>query len=336
MYSARVPSARLLSLAHYLQDAHDKQRRNCQRLETQYHALRRSTRDLERYWGLYCAELEDELGIPYWQTGPPELAPGRTDLGTLEALPTQPARQDQHRGRTGERTVERPSRYHGLLPSGNTQHRGSTSPDKTSSNKRIVEPRSPLLNPNPSPFEPTAAEYHLQFIRPATAIIALDLKSPLQQILADGIEHDEAVELLPPLNRFSDMAWYLWSDILARQPSTAGPVDAIPANAGKAANDPGRLRYIGHDLVRNPDTESIMFQIIRERSGGASSEAAWPGHTFSMQEPEGLALLGTPNAVGTVWMLVHRVGVLGRREPRVRIWTASPGYLCMLWYLDDA
>ncbi|KAL9580665.1 MAG: hypothetical protein Q9212_004353 [Teloschistes hypoglaucus] len=183
--------------------------------------------------------------------------------------------------------------------------------------------------------EPTAAEYHLQFIRPAAAIIALDLKSPLQQILADGIDHDEAVELLPPLNRFSDMAWYLWSDILAR-PSTAGPVDALAANNGKAANDPGRLRHIGHDLVRNPDTESIMFQIIRDRSGGASNEAAWPGHTFSMEEPEGLALLGTPNAVGTAWMLIHRTAALGRREPRVRIWTASPGYLCMLWYLDDA
>ncbi|KAI4106615.1 MAG: hypothetical protein L6R37_002116 [Teloschistes peruensis] len=185
--------------------------------------------------------------------------------------------------------------------------------------------------------EPTAAEYHLQFIRPAAVIIALDIKSPLQQILADGINLEEAIEILPPLNRFSDMAWFLWSDILARQQtSTAGPVDALPANGAKAANDPGRLRHIGHDLVRSPDTESIIFQIIRDKNGGGSNEAAWPAHTFSMREPEGLALLGTPNAVGTAWILVHRAAALGRREPRVRIWTASPGYLCMLWYLDDA
>ncbi|KAI4106614.1 MAG: hypothetical protein L6R37_002115 [Teloschistes peruensis] len=144
-------SARLTALARRLQEAHDKQRRNSQRLETQYHVLRQSTRNLERQWSLYRSKLENELGIPHWQADLPELSPVRTNLGTMEASPTRPTQQDQHRGRTGER----PRRYHGPLLSGNMQHQGSTSPVKASANKPVVEPRSPLMNPNPSPFVST-------------------------------------------------------------------------------------------------------------------------------------------------------------------------------------
>ncbi|KAI4277267.1 MAG: hypothetical protein LQ337_001914 [Flavoplaca oasis] len=54
-------------LAQLLQEAHDTQKYNTRRLEEGYHALRTSTRRLERLWSTYCEELERELGVKRWQ-----------------------------------------------------------------------------------------------------------------------------------------------------------------------------------------------------------------------------------------------------------------------------
>ncbi|KAL8895435.1 MAG: hypothetical protein Q9192_003642 [Flavoplaca navasiana] len=54
-------------LAQLLQEAHDTQKHNTRRLEESYHALRTSTRRLERVWSKYCEELERELGVKSWR-----------------------------------------------------------------------------------------------------------------------------------------------------------------------------------------------------------------------------------------------------------------------------
>ena len=75
-----------------------------------------------------------------------------------------------------------------------------------------------------------------------------------------------------------------------------------------------------------------MSEVLAREGGGGQG---WLGKVFGMEEEEGKALLGTPNAVGTVWVLVNRVAVLGKRRMKVRVWNAGGGGLCMLWYLDD-
>ncbi|KAL8990143.1 MAG: hypothetical protein Q9169_008198 [Polycauliona sp. 2 TL-2023] len=56
-----------IRLAHLLQEAHAAQKYNTRRVEESYHALRTSTRRLERLWSSYCEELERELGVDNWK-----------------------------------------------------------------------------------------------------------------------------------------------------------------------------------------------------------------------------------------------------------------------------
>ncbi|KAL8987020.1 MAG: hypothetical protein Q9177_003736 [Variospora cf. flavescens] len=58
---------RRVHLAQALQKAHIVQARNTRALEQSYHALRASTRAMERRWDLYCTELEYGLDAPHWQ-----------------------------------------------------------------------------------------------------------------------------------------------------------------------------------------------------------------------------------------------------------------------------
>lgn len=65
--NAGVTISRRVHLARLLQDAHADQKHNTRALEESYHALRTSTRTLERRWATYCKELEHELDAPDWQ-----------------------------------------------------------------------------------------------------------------------------------------------------------------------------------------------------------------------------------------------------------------------------
>ncbi|KAL8693753.1 MAG: hypothetical protein Q9218_001498 [Villophora microphyllina] len=181
----------------------------------------------------------------------------------------------------------------------------------------------------------TNGVYTCQYIRSAAAIIAIDTKSPQYQLGRKGIAKEQALDVLPKLNRFSDMAWTMWSDVVARNEAANGPVDTFEVNKRFETTDPGRLRYIGRDAIINDDTEAIMQHIFRDKGEG-SLQAPYPGHTFSMDQREGLALLGTPNGGGTAYLLMDRLAVLGKRKPTVTIWThGSAGWLCMVWNLED-
>ena len=122
--------------------------------------------------------------------------------------------------------------------------------------------------------------------------------------------------------------------MLARNDPANGPIDKLTENKRYGPQDPARLRYLGHNEIENLSTMNIMRLIINRRTGG-NDDADWPGYTFDMNSPEGLALLGTPNGGGTAWVLIDRYAQLGTRHPKVTIWTDDDGNYCMSWYLAD-
>ncbi|KAL8727430.1 MAG: hypothetical protein Q9181_005717 [Wetmoreana brouardii] len=181
----------------------------------------------------------------------------------------------------------------------------------------------------------TKAKFKAVYIRSAAAIITEDIKSPKYMIDKSGVPVAQIKKLVPPLYRWSDMAWVMWKDILERNDPKNGHADTFEVNKRYGPQDPGRLRYLGHDFIINDSTEAIIKHIIRAHRDGAE-EAPWPGLTYGMDTDEGLALLGTPNGVATTWILIDRFEDMGVRKPTVTIWTHnSPGWLCMVWNLED-
>ncbi|KAL8766220.1 MAG: hypothetical protein Q9194_006334, partial [Teloschistes cf. exilis] len=93
----------------------------------------------------------------------------------------------------------------------------------------------------------TNARYEALYIPSAGTIIALNIHSPLNLLMREnaamGLSPASAATIVPSLHRWTDMAWFLWSDIFAR--SSSPP----------KTNQPGSsIQYIGHDLITNDDT----------------------------------------------------------------------------------
>ncbi|KAL8864546.1 MAG: hypothetical protein Q9174_007312, partial [Haloplaca sp. 1 TL-2023] len=188
-------------------------------------------------------------------------------------------------------------------------------------NKTVMAQKSPYRDRLGRQQRGSHVYYEALYIRAAATVIATDIISPLHELQRIGKPASEAETLVPHLHRWSDMLWYIWRDILARNNPTAdGPVDRLPDNSRYGPQDPARLRYLAHHDIENLSTKNVMRSIINRRTGG-DDEAEWPGYTFDMESDEGLALLGTPNGGGTAWVLMDRYAQLGTRHPKVTIWT---------------
>ncbi|KAL8652062.1 MAG: hypothetical protein Q9226_004425 [Calogaya cf. arnoldii] len=157
----------------------------------------------------------------------------------------------------------------------------------------------------------TGARYHQYYVPNHYAILARDVESPKYVLTGRGVPPANIPNLVPPLNRLSDLSWYTYS---------------------KYAPNPAGLRYIGHHFISNPDSVIIIDRILREAYNTNTPNIAWPGLQASINTDTGKALLATPNGVGVAWLLIDRAGVLGRRLPVARIWNAN-GFRCMLWDL---
>lgn len=104
---------------------------------------------------------------------------------------------------------------------------------------------------------------------------------------------------VPPLNRWSDVVWTLWSDIAGGQASS--------------------LRYIFRDNVVNEDSKHVMdvaMGLPNDSPGTGTLDAPWPGKTFSIVngDLEAFALLGTPHGNGISWFLIDHQEVLGKKN----------------------
>ncbi|KAI4197382.1 MAG: hypothetical protein LQ350_005933, partial [Teloschistes chrysophthalmus] len=124
----------------------------------------------------------------------------------------------------------------------------------------------------------TGARYEALYIPSAGTLVAVNIHSPLNLITREnaamGMTSADAKTIVPVLNRWTDMAWYLWSDIFARSPS---------ANAS-----PRSLRYILHDIISNDDTRFTIEYVVARRNGG-NLGLVYPGLEFGMETDEGKA-----------------------------------------------
>lgn len=146
--------------------------------------------------------------------------------------------------------------------------------------------------------------YNIVYVPSFSTILVIDMESPKGHLLdlRDGdISEEEIQRRIPPLNRFSDVMWAVWNTV---------------------SKTPHDLRYLCHDAVTNKDTTGIMKQVFN--NGPAKTLVRWPGLTFGLDQEEGQALLGTPNGLGTAWLLIDRAKELGPRMPRVTIFSPFP------------
>ncbi|KAL8840363.1 MAG: hypothetical protein Q9170_001378 [Blastenia crenularia] len=152
--------------------------------------------------------------------------------------------------------------------------------------------------------------------RSETLLITLDLDKPYKNAKGEQVNssdypipQDEILRRIPPLNRFSDVIWTVWNTL------TKTPHD---------------LRYIGQNSISNDDTIAIMKRIFNRPQ--AKGPVIWPGLSYTLQQDEGLALLGSPNGLGIAWLLIDRAGKLGPRFPKVTIFTEPGGKNYRMWW----
>ena len=131
---------------------------------------------------------------------------------------------------------------------------------------------------------------------------------------------------VPVLSRWSDWAWAVW--------------ESVCTGSQKSATD---LRYIIHDHITTLDTRMIMHKI----TGAPISEYVdlhleWPGLLFTMDQDQGLALLGTPHGQGIAYLIRDHSDQIQTRKPTVRMWVVhhpafrddpGNGYYYLLWDL---
>ncbi|KAL8722328.1 MAG: hypothetical protein Q9225_001176 [Loekoesia sp. 1 TL-2023] len=108
---------------------------------------------------------------------------------------------------------------------------------------------------------------------------------------------------IPPLNRWSDIVWFLWS-----------------REAGNQAKD---LRYVFRDKVNNEETRGIIDKIHRREDRPDTLDLPWPGDTYDMRTDDGKALLGSPHGIGLAYLIRDHSNVLGRKIPFAHVFTVS-------------
>ena len=147
---------------------------------------------------------------------------------------------------------------------------------------------------------------------------------PAYTLQAQALKDSEAH---PDLQHWSDIA-YLQALYLS-----------IPSNrvrSGSSHPAPGaikNLKYIVRHDIENPSTNAIVHALIQHYITSpcsynvfdtgcpyCSQHIIWPGLTLEIDTEEGLALLGTPNGRGVVWLLKQHKELTGKRVGKVSVW----------------
>lgn len=141
--------------------------------------------------------------------------------------------------------------------------------------------------------------YENYFNVKGNAIVAVNNHGPAALAKQDdpSLNAAQIARSVPVLNRWSDFVWALWKDLAGDKTSS--------------------LQYIFRDNVDNGDTKYIMEQVASTQDALVSSgnlHMPFPGKTYSVNDKEGAALLGTPHGSGTAWLMIDHGRELGGRE----------------------
>ncbi|KAL8728462.1 MAG: hypothetical protein Q9166_005360 [cf. Caloplaca sp. 2 TL-2023] len=133
------------------------------------------------------------------------------------------------------------------------------------------------------------------------AVIATYMRSPRHNVGKD--------KPLPSLSRWSDWTWAVWERICKEH--------------HKAEKD---LRYIIHDHITTLETKAIMHKVTGSAPPVPYEEATgitldWPGLLFTMDQEQGLALLGTVHGQGIAYLIRDHSNEMMTKKPTVRMWT---------------
>ena len=120
-----------------------------------------------------------------------------------------------------------------------------------------------------------------------------NIYSALEQMGQPRPTPQELRRMIPRMNRWSDIVWFLWAK-----------------KTGEFADD---LRYIVKDNIVNKPTRSVIDQVFGIPPN--TLELKWPGKTFDVRNSDqGKALLGSPLGSGLRgwWRIIRRFLGIGR------------------------
>jgi hypothetical protein len=116
--------------------------------------------------------------------------------------------------------------------------------------------------------------------------------SPLNEAKDKKIEGE-----IVPLERYSDVLFLEYSKL-----------------CGRAHAQISDFRYFLALNIENVNTWSIALKALMNKNGGKKDIPIWPGTEFSLNEPEGKALLGTQIGAPLAWMLIQHKQAFGTKS----------------------
>ncbi|EME87055.1 uncharacterized protein MYCFIDRAFT_77170 [Pseudocercospora fijiensis CIRAD86] len=127
---------------------------------------------------------------------------------------------------------------------------------------------------------------------------------------------------LVPFRKWSDVVW-------------VGREEASAKYKEDNAGDGNAVKNLEHVFQYNIVTESTE-DILRMVTGQRDPKAVgvWPGVSYPIEEPQGLAVLGTVHGAGVAWMLSQHKEAMGVRAiDRINVFNCDPGAPCWCIYL---
>jgi hypothetical protein len=100
-----------------------------------------------------------------------------------------------------------------------------------------------------------------------------------------------------PLEKYSDVLFLEYSKL-----------------CGRAHAQISDFRYFLALNIQNVNTWSIALKALMNKNNGKKDIPKWPGTEFSLNEPEGKALLGTQIGAPLAWMLIQHKQASGAKS----------------------
>ncbi|KAI4708029.1 hypothetical protein J4E89_007148 [Alternaria sp. Ai002NY15] len=173
---------------------------------------------------------------------------------------------------------------------------------------------------NDNYYRVTGAEFTIG-VNAASGLIAMtNRQSPATSAQALwGLENPPPNDELPALKSSSDIMWGLWN--------LASP------------NNLRGIKYILSTPIINDETVAIIKKILQDNCLDLDEIMIWSGCEFGSDDPEYLALLGSPNGQAVGYFLAqHKAQLGGKYVSKINIFKGDDPHMvavCLLFTIDD-